>query len=140
MGHHAHILKGIELYRGKPIYHGLGNGCVVTKALSPQQDHPTRRAWAEERRVRFGFEPDPAYTLAPFHPEAVNAMIGRLIWHEDGRMDVGIVPVHIEAPGRPVLIEGARARAIMDYVEDITAGAGLPPIRFSEGANMMVVA
>ena len=34
IGHHAHILRGIERYRGRPIFHGLGNGCVVTRARS----------------------------------------------------------------------------------------------------------
>ena len=38
----AAIMRGIEIYRGKPIFHGLGNGVVVTQALSPAQDHPAR--------------------------------------------------------------------------------------------------
>jgi Bacterial capsule synthesis protein PGA_cap len=140
IGHHAHILKGIETYLGKPIFHGLGNGCVVTEALNPDQDHPGRRAWAEERKTRFGFEPDPDYSLAPFHPEAVNAMIGRLVWHEDGRIEAGIVPVHIEAPGRPVLVNGAKGREIADYVEKITVDAGMPPISLIARDDMMVLA
>src|SRR5690606_31493089 len=70
VGHHAHIVKGVEFHRGRPIFHGLGNACVVTSALSPDQDHPARAEWAQKRRQLFGFEPDPAYTLAPFHPEA----------------------------------------------------------------------
>ncbi len=128
IGHHAHIVRGVEFHRGKPIFHGLGNGCVVTRALSPAQDHPERAAWAERRKVLFGFEPDPAYILAPFHPQAVNAFLGRLLWHDDGRIEAGIVPVHVEAPGRPVLAEGARMREIADYVTAITVAAGMPPI------------
>ena len=136
LGHHAHIIRGIEFHQGKPIFHGLGNGCVVTRALSPDQDHPARREWAERRKALFGFEPDPAYALAPFHPEAVNAFLGRLIWHADGRIEAGIIPVHVEAPGRPVLADGARAQEIMRYVERITQAAGLPPIRI--GTDGMV--
>lgn len=128
IGHHAHIVRGIEFHRGKPIFHGLGNGCVVTSALSPAQDHPARREWAERRKALFGFEPDPAYTLAPFHPEAVNAMLGRVTVHEDGRMEVGIIPVDVLAPGRPVLAEGDRKAEIARYIEEITVKAGLPPI------------
>src|SRR5205085_3879259 len=45
--HHAHIVRGIEFVNGKPVFHGLGNGCVVTNALAPNQDHPLRAAWAE---------------------------------------------------------------------------------------------
>jgi poly-gamma-glutamate synthesis protein (capsule biosynthesis protein) len=126
--HHAHIVRGIEFHRGKPIFHGLGNACVVTSALSPAQDHPARAAWAQRRKTMFGFEPDPAYTLAPFHPEAINAMLGRLTLHPDGRVDAGIVPVDVLAPGRPVLAQGERKNAVARYIEQITVAAGLPPI------------
>lgn len=128
IGHHAHIVRGIEFHQGKPIFHGLGNGCVVTSALSPAQDHPARREWAERRKALFGFEPDPAFTLAPFHPEAVNAMLGRLTVHGDGRIEAGIIPVDVLAPGRPVPAEGERKSEIARYIEDITRKAGLPPI------------
>lgn len=140
VGHHAHIVRGIEMYRGKPIFHGLGNGCVVTGALTPGQDHPARAAWAERRRVLFGFEPDPAYTLAPFHPQAVNAMLGRLLWHGEGTIEAGFVPVHVEAPGRPVLAEGEQATTIADYIAGITRDAGLPPITLTPRDDMVVVA
>ena len=127
-GHHAHIVQGIEFYRGKPIFHGLGNGVVVTNALSPAQDHPARREWAERRKKMFGFEPDPAYTLAPFHPEARNGMIGRLRWHADGRIDAGFTPLWFEAPGRPVLARGERADAVARYIDSAGRSAGLPPL------------
>jgi poly-gamma-glutamate capsule biosynthesis protein CapA/YwtB (metallophosphatase superfamily) len=128
LGHHAHIVKGIEIYRGRPIFHGLGNACVVTSALSPGQDHPARAEWAERRKLLFGFEPDPAYHLAPFHPEAVNAFLGRIEWQEDGSMRAGIIAVDVEAPGRPIVADGERRAAIFRYVEQVTATAGLPPI------------
>jgi len=128
VGHHAHIVRGIELYRGKPIFHGLGNGCVVTSALSPVQDHPARREWAERRKALFGFEPDPAYALAPFHPEAVNAMLGRITVDRDGQIEVGIVPIDVVAPGRPVLAEGKRRHEVARYIENITLAAGLARI------------
>jgi poly-gamma-glutamate synthesis protein (capsule biosynthesis protein) len=130
IGHHAHIVKGIELYRGKPIFHGLGNGCVVTRALSPDQDHPARAAWARKRREIFGFEPDPAYYLAPFHPEAVNAMLGRVRVHDD-RVQVGFIPVHVDAPGRPVIANAEQAIRIQAYVARITTAAGLPSLTTS---------
>jgi hypothetical protein len=128
VGHHAHIARGIELYGGKPIFHGLGNGCVVTRALSPDQAHPARASWARQRRERFGFDPDPAYELAPFHPEAVNALLGRLRVHGDGRLRAGFVPVFVEPPGRPVIGVGARANEVRRYVERISEEAGLPSL------------
>ena len=128
VGHHAHILRGIERSRGRPVFHGLGNACVVTRALDPGQDHPARAAWARRRRELFGFEPDPRYPLAPFHPDAVHGMLGIVIAHADGRLSTGMVPLFSEPPGRPVCVEDDRADAVMAYLERIGGAAGLPAL------------
>ena len=129
--HHAHIARGIELYRGKPIFHGLGNGVVVTHALSPAQHHPARAQWAERRKAMFGFEPDPAYPLAPFHPEAVNGMIGRCRIGDDGTVETAFLPVWFAPPGRPEVARGAEAGKIADYIDRIGQAAGLAPLDMS---------
>lgn len=134
--HHAHIVRGIEFIAGKPVFHGLGNGCVVTNALSPGQDHPARAAWVEKRKALFGFEPDPAYRLAPFHPEAVNGFMARLSVTPRG-LETYIEPVHVVAPGRPEPATGERAGAIRRYVEQITRLAGLPAIRIDADNRVM---
>ena len=128
VGHHSHILRGLELHRGKPIYHGLGNGCVVTRALSPDTADPARAEWARRRRELFGFTPDPAYDLAPFHPQAVHSMLGCVRRRKDGSVSAGFVPVHVDAPGRPRICSDAEAAVVVRYVQDITAAAGLPAI------------
>jgi len=138
LSHHAHIVRGIEFVNGRPVFHGLGNGCVVTHALSPGQDHALRAAWVERRKALFGFEPDPAYTLAPFHPEAVNGFMARLTVSADGVVEAGIVPVDIVAPGRPEPAREPRASEIRRYVERITSAAALPSIGI--GADNRVAA
>jgi len=137
VGHHAHIVRGIELYRDRPIYHGLGNGVVVTHALSPGQDHAARAEWVERRKRMFGFEPDPTYTLAPFHPEAVNGMIGHVRWHADGSLEAGFVPVFVEAPGRPVLPENEKGSDIARYINQIGEDAGLPRLQLRMDISML---
>ncbi|WP_417318707.1 CapA family protein [Emcibacter sp.] len=128
IGHHAHIVRGIEFHNGKPVFHGLGNGCVVTRALSPNATHPKRAEWARRRKELFGFEPDPRYELAPFHPEAVNAFLGCVVWHRDGRLETGIIPLYVEPPGRPVIANREMSERICAYLKDITVRAGLPMI------------
>ena len=139
IGHHAHIVRGIEFHRGKPIFHGLGNGCVVTRALSPDDKDPARAAWAAKRQTLFGFTPDPDYFLAPFHPQAVNAMLGRVRLDDDGSLAVGFTAVRVDAPGRPRIAEPNEAAAIAQYIEQITADAGLPPIETKlDGVNAWI--
>ncbi|HTC43587.1 MAG TPA: CapA family protein [Steroidobacteraceae bacterium] len=137
IAHHAHILRGIEQYRDRPIFHGLGNGCVVTRALSPDQANPQRAEWARRRRVQFGFEPDPDYFLAPFHPEAIHGMLARVIIAGGRLVQAGFIPVHVEAPGRPTLATGARAEAIVQYVRRISLAAGLPTLPYAIGTDMV---
>jgi poly-gamma-glutamate synthesis protein (capsule biosynthesis protein) len=139
VGHHAHIIRGVEFYESRPIFHGLGNGCVVTRALNPDQEHAVRAEWARRRKELFGFEPDPAYTLAPFHPEAVNAMFGRVLWYPNGRIEVGFVPIDVEPPGRPIVPSEGRRPEIQSYVERITSAAGLPAVRLEVRDDMVVL-
>ena len=137
VGHHAHLLRGIEASGGGPVFHGLGNACVVTHALSPGQNHPARAEWVERRRKLFGFEPDPRYTLAPFHPEAVHGALGIVIAHADGRLSYGVVPLWVEPPGRPACVDDERAEAVIAYLERITAEAGLPALTWRRASSVL---
>lgn len=139
IGHHAHLVRGIEFMQGKPVFHGLGNGCVVTRALSPDQAHPARAAWAGRRKQLFGFEPDPAFELAPFHPDAVFSFLGRVCWYADGALECGIIPVVVDAPGRPRLAEGDEIKRVCEYVEYITARAGFKAPTLTVRPDMVVV-
>ena len=77
----------------------------------------------------FGFEPDPAYPLAPFHPEAVHGWLARVVFDGSNPIAVGFLPLHFEPPGRPVLATGAAAEAVCQYVLRICHDGGLPPPR-----------
>lgn len=127
VGHHAHILRGVEVVGGKPIFHGLGNFVTVTRALTPgAAGSPAREAWAERRKKLFGFEPDPDYLpLYPFHPESKNAMIADCRV-EGGAVQAGFLPCWITPSGQPeVLPRGERGQAVMDYVVSISRACGL---------------
>ncbi|MBL8552168.1 MAG: CapA family protein [Hyphomonadaceae bacterium] len=132
LGCHAHILRGIEIYRGKPIFHGLGNFVTVTGALTEKgNESPERRAWARKRQEVFGFTPDPDYPLYPFHPEAKNAMIAACTVGRDGAIDAGFLPCYMRPSAQPEpLRRGPQAEAVAAYIADITQRAGLAT-RFS---------
>jgi len=127
LGHHAHILRGIEMYKGRPIYHGLGNFVTVTRALNVEANpSPKRLEWARRRKELFGFEPDPAYPTYPFHPEARNAMIAVCEVGADGLRKAGFIPCWVNPKGKPEICgDDARGRAVASYIEQITRRAGL---------------
>jgi len=127
IGHHAHILRGIETYKDRPIYHGLGNFVTVTRALNVEANpSPERLGWARRRRELFGFEPDPAYPTYPFHPEARNAMIAVCEITSQGARKAGFIPCWVNPAGQPeVCGNDEHGRAVASYVEQITRKAAL---------------
>jgi len=127
VGHHAHILRGMEIYKGRPIFHGLGNFVTVTRALNIEANpSPERLEWARRRRELFGFEPDPGYPTYPFHPEARNAMIAVCEVDSGGVRKAGFIPCWINPKGQPeVCGNDARGRAVASYLEQITRKASL---------------
>lgn len=127
IGHHAHILKGIEFYHGKPIFHGLGNLVTLTKALTEAgAGNAVRKEWARKRKEIFGFEPNPDYPLYPFHPEAVNAMIAYLEVVDGKIIKVGYLPCLINKQGIPELLKNdSTGQKVFDYIKNITEAADL---------------
>ncbi len=127
VGHHAHILRGIEVYKGRPIYHGLGNFVTVTRALNIETNtNPKRLAWAHRRRELFGFEPDPDCPTYPFHPEARNAMIALCEVNNNGVHKAGFIPCWVNSTGQPeVCGNDERGRSVVSYIDQITRKAAL---------------
>ena len=127
VGHHAHITRGVETYRDRPVFHGLGNFVTVTRALAVEANASAARlAWAKRRRELFGFEPDPDYPTYPFHPEAKNAMIAVCDVDATGVRRAGFLPCWIQPSGEPEpLGEDARGIEVARYIAEITARAGL---------------
>jgi poly-gamma-glutamate synthesis protein (capsule biosynthesis protein) len=101
--------------------------------------HPARRRWAEERRKRFGFTPDPAYETYPFHPEAKHAIIADCMVDANGHVDAGFLPCFILPSGQPEPHgRDARGQAVFDYVADISRRAGFATELAWQGDRVLV--
>lgn len=125
LGHHAHILKGIELYRGKTIFHGLCNMVAYLPSLAPRPGQDAR-SWARRRREIFGFEPNPEYPTYPFHPEAIYSIIAKVGIENKNISRVSYIPCIVNKEGEPEVVEkGAGGEEVFEYMEKITREAGL---------------
>ena len=138
LGHHAHILRGIEQYQGKTIFHGLCNFVAVTKALAVDNTRDFQE-WAIRRRELFGFEPDPEYPTYPFHPEAKHTIIAKCTISDGKISRVSYLPCFVNKEGQPEILENdERGRKVFDYMEMITRAAGLNA-RYEWDGNEVVV-
>lgn len=140
ISHHAHIMRGIEIYRGVPIFHGLGNFVTVTRALSSgDENSPERQAWAKRRKKLFGFEPDPAMPTYAFHPESRNTAIAVLDFSADGGVSGGFIPCWIDDEARPVPHgDDETGRRVAAYIEDITREVNLDTVFTWDGDYVRV--
>ncbi|MCD7755552.1 MAG: CapA family protein [Firmicutes bacterium] len=131
---HSHILHGIEVYKGKTIYHGLNNFIAWVPSLRPdfRRQGGTNTAlfnpeeWAQKRVERFGFVPDPEYPTYPFHPDAIYTCAAKC-YVEDGKIvKTAYVPMIVGKDGvTRTVTRGNGAEAVYDYMERITRQAGL---------------
>jgi hypothetical protein len=125
VGHHAHILKGIELYKGKAIFHGLCNFVTFLPIMASKPDQDPQ-SWARRRRELFGFEPDPEYPTYPFHPEAKYTIIAKCAIKDRRISQTSYIPCLVNKQGQPEILENdERGQEVFDYMEKITQGAGL---------------
>lgn len=133
MASHSHIAHGVEMYKGKAIYHGLNNFVMYVPQLSPNfkgQVHggkdSNNQEWVKKRVERFGFVPDPDYPTYPFHPESIYCPVAKLII-EDGKISsYRMKLMKVEKNGVPYVHgQGETGQEVFDYMQRITTEAGL---------------
>jgi poly-gamma-glutamate capsule biosynthesis protein CapA/YwtB (metallophosphatase superfamily) len=121
IGGHDHVVKGIEVYKGKPIFYGMGDFVI---------DHgggeKTKTAWRRMKQRLYDLEYDMDYPTYPFAGEARHHMIVKALV-EDGRITrVSYLPCTINTRGQPFPLGGADPRfdEVASYIEAISRHQG----------------
>jgi poly-gamma-glutamate capsule biosynthesis protein CapA/YwtB (metallophosphatase superfamily) len=119
-GHHAHILKGIEVYKGKPIYHGMSQ-LILPFPKIVLDKHP--QSFTARRTKLYQFTP--ISTTFPFHPEAVHSLIAKIVVKDGKIATAGYIPVQIDADAKPRVVTRAETgQQVFDYVDQISKAVG----------------
>jgi poly-gamma-glutamate synthesis protein (capsule biosynthesis protein) len=125
--HHHHVLKGVELYHGKPIYHGLGNYVCVTYAMTAGYNNtPEMIAYlkqrAKEGRGNGHYEVD----FYPWSEVSRYTMIAKILVDEKGNVEPGLIPCYIEKSGNiTVRTRENGGEEVLDFIRKQTDGANL---------------
>jgi len=136
LGHHAHILKGVELYRDRPIFYSLGNFAID---LRMDKAHAESKSFREIQTLNPAWIPD-LDSLYNF-PEDSRKTIAIRITLEKGRVrEVAILPAYINSQAQPRLLKPHEPEfsEVLKYLQEISLQAGLN-VRFeSRGAECLV--
>ena len=131
MASHSHVSHGFEIYKGKPIYHGLNNFVMYTPQLAPGftgkvHGDAHNSEWVKNRTARFGFVPDPEYPTYPFRAESVYCPVAKLVIEDGKVVSSRVVLMKTEKSGIPYVHGNTEVgREIFDYMQKITDEAGL---------------
>jgi len=116
IGHHAHYLKGVEMYKGKAIFHGLG------------QFAPVGKEQTEERRKEMRSLAAPKVSTGYCQQDTAGfwTMIAKCVIDEGKITRVGYLPCLINAQKQPEILKNdERGRQAFEFMDKITEGAGL---------------
>jgi len=128
LGGHAHILKGVEYYKGKPIFHGLGN--FIVKA---QQNATSQIKFDDKMQLFTGHSP-------PGVKDEINRTIIVKCVIEGGKIQqIRFLPCLINRLRQPeILKHDERGQVIFDYMDSITREAGLNARFMWDGDEVVV--
>jgi hypothetical protein len=106
LGHHAHVPKAIEVYRGKAIFYSLGNFCMTKPFPSPKWQEPP---WLHGALRNYA-DQDPEYPLLPYGRDAKRTLLAKAELAKDGVRSVSFLPMLIDRQYRPEVLHAGDPR------------------------------
>jgi poly-gamma-glutamate synthesis protein (capsule biosynthesis protein) len=136
LGHHAHILKGVELYRGKAIFYSL---CNFAMDLRMDAAHAESKGFKEIQGLHADWVPD-FDSLYNFPPESRMTLIVRARLTRDGAQQVGFLPAFINRDAQPEIVAAGdpRFEQIVRYMQRVSESQSLP-VRFEPEGDVVWV-
>jgi hypothetical protein len=138
--HHAHILKGIDVYRGKVIFYGLGNFALEV--------HFMTKEWADLpniKELRRALDPNwhppyPDYPSFPFPPDSRKTVLVKCLVSNKSIRRVSFLPTMINNQSQPEIIPPTdkQFQQVIDYVLSISREAGFHPNLNIDGEEVVV--
>lgn len=115
LGHHAHILKAVEVYRGKPIFYSL---CNFATDLRMDEAHANSKGFREIQKLAPRWEPD-FDSLYNFPEDARMTIMVRARLGKAGVREVAVIPTWIDRDAIPTPLsrDDPRFTQVLDYLQ-----------------------
>ena len=123
LGHHAHILKGIEIYKDKPIFYSLCNFAID---LRMDAKLAASKGFKEIQGLHPQWQPD-FDSLYNFPPDSRKSVVVKCLIAEGAVKSVSILPVYINSNAQPEILASGDPRfaEVVGYLDEISAQQGL---------------
>lgn len=122
LGHHPHLLKGIELYRGRPIFYSLGNFAI-------EQPHVWDPAILQSSSFRHLVSLHPEWDLGRrfVMPESTRPTgVAKLVLHRGGGLESRFCPAWIGDDSAPRMLRAGEPQfdTVRAFLEESSEKAG----------------
>ncbi len=123
LGHHAHILKGIEVYAGKVVFYSL---CNFALDLSPTKEMLESPRHKEIQVLNPSWQPDPEYPTYYLPPDSRKTIIVKCVISNGEIRSVSFLPTYINKQSQPEVLSSKDERfgEVVRYMEEITRDQG----------------
>jgi poly-gamma-glutamate capsule biosynthesis protein CapA/YwtB (metallophosphatase superfamily) len=126
LGTHTHILKGVEMYKGKAIFYSTGNFAIETGPATLRKAPGSVQA-ITQILARYGCKPDPECPTFFCPHEARTTMIVKALI-EDGKIKkLTYIPCYINKYSEPEIVKqnDPRGQEVYNYVQDVSRSENL---------------
>jgi poly-gamma-glutamate capsule biosynthesis protein CapA/YwtB (metallophosphatase superfamily) len=136
LGHHAHILKGVEFIDGKPVIYSL---CNFATDLRMDAEHVNRKSFKEIQSLGENWVPD-FDSLYNLPPASRWSMVARLHIAGGRLLETAVLPLWIDRDAVPRLPTASDPHysEVVEYLRAVTAEAGLNA-RFTPAGDRVVL-
>lgn len=137
LGHHAHILKGVEIYKNKPIIYSLCNFAVD---LHMDKAHAESKGFREIQTLHPNWQPD-FESSYNFPADARRTVVAKCIIEGGKVQRVSLVPTYVNRQSQPEMLKASDARftEVVNYLEEMSRQANLNG-RFERFGDEVVIA
>lgn len=122
LGHHAHILKGVDVYKGRPIIYSL---CNFAMDLHMDEKHANSKGFREIQKLHPDWQPDFSITYN-FPPDSRYTVVAKCLLSGSGAR-ISLLPAFIGPMSQPEILAATDPRfaEVKGYLERYTASQGL---------------
>ena len=122
-GHHAHILKGVDVYKGKPIIYSL---CNFAMDLHMDEKHARSKGFREIQKLHPEWQPNYDITYN-FPPDSRYSVVAKCVLAAGGPVGVSLLPTFIGPMSQPEILNAGDPRfaEVRAYLEKHTSSQGL---------------
>lgn len=137
LGHHAHILKGIEMYAGKAIFYSLCNFALDLRAPKELLERPSHN---EIAKLNPDWKPDPEYPTYFMPPDSRKTLIVKCAIADKRIQRVSFLPTIINKQSQPEVLgaNDPRFDEVTRYIEEISRDQGLEANGTVQGDEILI--